>query len=499
MSKTSINNYSLTDDTSRIRPKLILTLVLVLIFLISFAIPSVALAAVNPSQCNLTLNIAFLENTALLNSNINYTFTIKNNSLKTCRKVSVSAYYPDSASFVSSNPKPTASNYYWELGNMLPNSQKTISIVATYKQAESMVETEACAASDNSVDACAVHVLKTGPAVVPVTVSPIPTTTTPATTTVATPPTSPATPVTPPAIIPTTSASGEYGVWVWDSPYGMSSAYITKIITGALANKINVFYITIDDYLNIDSLPAGPLKEAEKIKYSDALEKFIIAANNSNIQVDVVAGWRDWAEVPNTYKGNVIIDYAVAYNNTRQNKIRAVQFDVEPYLLPTYETNKATVLKNFIAFVDASNQRISSSDSLKLTFVIPHFYDSGQKWTPSFTYGGVTTYAFDHMMRILDTRPGSSIILMSYRNFALGIDGTVGISKTEIDQASSGTHSTKVIVAQETGNVDPGYVTFYNTSKAEYEKQVSLIRNAFANSKNFGGMAVHYIDPFLLL
>ena len=86
---------------------------------------------------------------------------------------------------------------------------------------------------------------------------------------------------------------------------------------------------------------------------------------------------------------------------------------------------------------------------------------------------------------------------MSYRNFALGENGTVEISDAEIDLASSVAKNTKVIVAQEVGDVDPGFVTFFGLSKQEYLAQISLINQTFGDSVGFGGVSVHYIDPFL--
>lgn len=476
MSTISTNNYQLIRDTESTQTKIIFSLILISVILLSFIYSTPILASENTSRCNLTLNIT-------QESNTDYTFRIKNNGLKMCRSTSMSVYFPDNLSYVSSNPKTTSSDYYWNLGNINPNGEKVISLVTKYKATNSTkIKLEACVASNNGRDACS----SVGSSILPL-IKPVVTT-----------PTIPASSTVNPSTTLTDSGSSEYGTWVWESPYRMSDSYMNKVISGSVANKINVIYLTIDDYLNIYNLPEGPSKEAEKVKYSDSLEKFILAANKVNIQVDVEAGWRDWAEAPNTYKGKAIIDYVIEYNSLRKNKIRGVQFDVEPYLLPTYETNKAVILKNFVAFVDTST-KILGSNELRLNIVIPHFYDSTQQWTPSFTYGGVTTHAFDHILRILDTRPKSSITLMSYRNFSLGNDGTVEISKAEMDQASEGTHSTKIIVAQETGNVDPGYVTFYNLSKAEYEKQISIIKNTFANRKNFGGIAVHYIEPFLLL
>lgn len=477
MSTISTNNYQLIQDTGSTQTKIIFSLILISVILLSFIYSTPILANENRSRCDLALNIT-------QKSNTDYIFTIKNNGLRMCRNTSVSVYFPENLSYVSSNPKTTSSDYYWNLGNINSNGEKVISLVTKYKATNSTtVNLEACVASNNGRDACS---SLESSIILPI-IKPVITT-----------PTFPTPPTVNSSTTLTDSGSSEYGTWVWESPYGMSDSYMNKVISGSVANKINVIYLTIDDYLNIYNLPEGPSKEVEKVKYSDSLEKFILAANKANIQVDVEAGWRDWAEAPNTYKGKAIIDYAIEYNSLRKNKIRGVQFDVEPYLLPTYETNKAVILKNFVAFVDTST-KILGSNELRLNIVIPHFYDSTQQWTPSFTYGGITTHAFDHILRILDTRPKSSITLMSYRNFSLGSNGTVEISKAEVDQASEGTHPTKIIVAQETGNVAPGYVTFYNLSKAEYEKQISIIKNTFANRKNFGGIAVHYIDPFLLL
>src|SRR5690606_32081869 len=114
--------------------------------------------------------------------------------------------------------------------------------------------------------------------------------------------------------------------------------------------------------------------------------------------------------------------------------------------LPTYEQNKAPHLLHFVEFVDQSMERLLNSD-LRFSVVIPHFYDSKQNWTPLVTYAGRTDYTFNHVLRILDRKAGGSIILMSYRNFAEGKNGSIEISKVEVDEASDG-YRTKVIVAQ---------------------------------------------------
>lgn len=422
--------------------------------------------------CGLTLRATSNTGTVTSNTELSTTLVIKNEGKSQCNQASISVFYSGNQTFISSTPKPTSSNYYWKFGNLKPGASRTILLKTKYVENEDpALNTEFCLTANNSSDVCALLEFNTDETVV----------------------TEPPTPIDVEDFDP---SSSEYGVWVWTSPYEMTSTERNSVIASASASNFNVIYLTIDDYLSIDALDEGPAKEAQKVAYSNALESFIIAANAKGIDVDVEAGWRDWAESGNTYKGDAIIDYAIEYNNSHSNKIRGVQFDVEPYLLPSYESNKAAVLKNFVAFVDQSTSRIGSS-SLRLSIVIPHFYDSAQKWTPAVTHDGITTYTFDHLLRILDSRKNSSIILMSYRNFAENDNGSIEISEVEVNTAVN--HPTKIIVAQETGNVEPDYVTFYGKSKSYLENQIALINQAFKAKNSFGGIAIHYLEPYLEL
>jgi hypothetical protein len=171
---------------------------------------------------------------------------------------------------------------------------------------------------------------------------------------------------------------------------------------------------------------------------------------------------------------------------------------VEPYLMDSYQKNQALVLGNFVSLVDKTQYFLSSS-TLRFSVVVPDFYDSKDALTPEFSYNGNKDYTFGHLLSILDKRPGSSIVIMSYRNFADSDDGTIGISKNEMQTANSGAYNTKIIIAQETGDVPPPYITFHGTSKEYFKEQIGKINSAFNSYPNFGGIAVHYVNAFLAL
>lgn len=272
----------------------------------------------------------------------------------------------------------------------------------------------------------------------------------------------------------------------------------TQQLQSIAAEGFNTVYITTDDYIDIASMSSGTAKNAAIATYFQNLSKFVTTANSLGLSVDAEGGWRDWAYPANQWKGFALIDMVKAYNVAYPNaRLRGFEYDVEPYLLPEYETNKATVLTQYVGFIDQSVQRLVGTD-IKFSISIPHFYDDVNQWTPPITYGGRTEYTFNQLLDILEKKPGSDILLMSYRNFFDGTNGTRAISETEVKEASLSYH-TQIIIGQETGNVTPSYVTFYGMTRSAVANALSTINSAYANYGQFGGTAVDYIDPYLAL
>lgn len=286
----------------------------------------------------------------------------------------------------------------------------------------------------------------------------------------------------------------EMGTWLWTPVLNQDEAYRNKIISNAVKNGIRNIYVSIDSYLDIYIMPDGKEKDEKKARFDKNIEDFIRAANKQGISVDAEAGWRNWAEEGHVYKALATLSYANKFNKTHDAKFRGFQYDVEPYLLDSYQENKELVIKNFLKLIDNSVSFLNNSD-LEISVAIPEFYDGTNNDTPSFYYKGRTGYAIDHLLYVLDRRPNSKVLVMSYRNFSKGLDGSIDISSNEIDSANK--HNTKIIIAQETGNVQPPYITFYNTNKKRFNREKSEIEKTFSLDKSYGGIAIHYINAFM--
>ncbi len=294
----------------------------------------------------------------------------------------------------------------------------------------------------------------------------------------------------PPADIPEPIPTPqERGIWIWDHPSSMNQQEIEQKILAVHENGFDTVYLTIDDYL---TLPAS-----QKESYLQKLRTFVGFAQTYGIGVDVVGGERNWAQPNNRHKGFTLIDLALEYNRLYpEAPLRGFQYDVEPYLLPTYENNKATTLYEFVEFIDQSTAKLIGTH-LQFAVVIPHFYDRTANWTPEIAYGGTTGFTYEILLNILEKKPGSSIIVMAYRNYFDNDNGVRVISEPEVLDATGS--STRIVIAQETGKVPPHYITFHGMSKNELLLALERIQAEFKIHPNFGGVAVHYLQPFLEL
>ena len=293
----------------------------------------------------------------------------------------------------------------------------------------------------------------------------------------------------------------EYGTWVWTPILQMTDEYMNEIVLGAEREDINTIYLSIDSYLDIYVLPEGSLKQEKRNEFMATLDKFLTLAKEKKIAVDAEAGWRNWAEPGHTYKPLAILNFVKEFNATSRIGFRGLQYDIEPYLLPEYKASdggKKVVLQRFLKLVDHSVYYLKDQD-LKFSVVVPDFYDKRDKMTPKFEYQGKKDFAFKHLLNILEERSGSSIIIMSYRNFAEGKDGSISVSANELKTTKRGRFSSNIIIAQEVGNVLPPYITFHNTSKEYFSAEVGKLRSSFATHRNFQGLAIHYANPYLEL
>lgn len=439
------------------------------------AIP--AALAVTGAGCSLNLAFTAIKGNPAGVGSVNYTLAAKNIGTAICQTASVSVYYSPGEKFIASSPAVSAPSYYWKLGGIAPGKEVDVSLTTSRSVAlqTGADTTQACLSASNGSDACANAVAASPLQLVQSVLVPAPTlASTPA-----------------PA-----SHAKEFGVWEWTPLSQMSAATMQQVVNEAAANGFTAIYTTIDEYLTIDAMPNGTTKTQQLAAYEQSVNTFLTLAARKGIAVDAEAGWRDWAVPGNTWQAYDIMSFVSSYNQSHAAKFRGVQYDIEPYLLPQYATSEGTVLTQYVQLVEGLVNQAKSS-SLPLGFDIPIFYTASAGATPEITVDGITSYPYDHILRLLNEIPNGQLLLMDYRNFAAGDNGTIDLANDEV-HAADGTN-VKVIVGQETGPVTPSYVTFYGMPKSTLYTQIGLVNSAFGSDGSYDGTAIDYMDYFLEL
>jgi hypothetical protein len=426
--------------------------------------------------CELDLTFAVAGGDLNTAGTMQYVLASKNLGNTTCMSPSISVYYANDETYVSSTPPATADGYYWRLPDLAPGAEYDVALVSdrTAPLASGAVVNEACLSANNGADSCnnaSVNV-----------------------------PSSETAPSAQAAVVAPTSfpnpADKEIGVWVWTPVDQMTGAEMQQTVNEAAANGFNAIYLTVDDYLDIVALPDGPDKEQELSQYNQSLENLITLGAQKGISVDAESGWRDWAEAGNTTNAIRIMTFVTAFNESHAEKFRGIQYDIEPYLLPEYQTDQSGILTDYVTLIESVVDQ-DETDELPLTIIVPDFYTATQQWTPEITINDTTDYTYNQIVRLLNTLPGSRIIVMAYRNSPSGPNGSIALSIPEIQYADSS--HVKVLIAQETGPVTPSYVTFSGLSRNDLFAAIAVIDQSFESDTSFGGVAIDYLNPFLSL
>lgn len=421
------------------------------------------LAAQADVECALQLKMSPTLATIVGEGRISYNVVVKNIGNQTCHDVTGTLTYGRDISFISASPEPVNPPNIWRSAQLKPLQEQTAKILVQVAAGEEATLTnKACVVADNVSQICRSVTVKRhvsdNPDEEPV---PVP---------------------------------DEFGMWVWESPLDISAAEATSMFTDLKNDGVNAVYVSVDDYLEI-ALLTGPTKATRTDAYFAALRQVILRANEQGIAVDAVAGAPDWGVPANRWKGYTLIDLVSSYNQEHpEARLRALQYDVEPYLLSGYESNKASVLTQYVAFIDESMTRLQSVDAA-FSLAVPHFFDSTQQWTPAIQYKGKTAHAFTHLLDIMGRKADSTIHLMAYRNYFSGSNGVHELSLPELTEAAP--TNVRVVIAQEVGDVLPDFVTFYGFTKNEFFNALQIITTAFDPFTSFGGISVNYLVPYL--
>lgn len=247
--------------------------------------------------------------------------------------------------------------------------------------------------------------------------------------------------------------------WVWQT--GLIEDGGERLLGFARNEGINVIYLQINR-----DLPR------------EIYEKFIKRAHEEKVAVHALGGDPRWALTKHRDSMVGLADWTLNYNAgvPSESRFDGIHLDIEPYVLPQWETDQESVLESWEGNLNAFLSQTSGSN-LELGIDVPFWFDHVN--LPD--GGGINEWLmgkFDH------------VTVLAYRNEVDSDQGIINLSKEELDLADR--LGKQVLIAVNTKEM-PGesYTTFYGRSKEQMNQSLSELSGRLAEHSSFMGLAVH--------
>lgn len=274
------------------------------------------------------------------------------------------------------------------------------------------------------------------------------------------------------------NASDSLGAYQWDDQTWVDSPLtFNESMDRMHSAGVTDLYIDITravTYLRQDPAAVAP--------YLHALGQVLVNGTKRDIRIHALFGDPTWATTDRQAPFDAL---AIVHRFEKQEgrPLAGVQFDVEPWGLPTWSANKADYVANYLSFVgEVASSFRSSALPGSLGFAVPYWFDGANG---ALSEGSVPLVP---LLKSLGPVARPYIVVMAYRNHATGVNGSIELMAAPLALAE---HSKVAVIAGlELGNVQPPSTTYYARSAADLNQALGQLREALQRSDAFSGIAV---------
>ncbi len=285
-------------------------------------------------------------------------------------------------------------------------------------------------------------------------------------------------------------------MWVWDATVITNTKHGQNLFDFCAQKGISTIYLDMGDLFAPKSREIGDPKHIT----AKSLGEFLQTAHGKKIEVEALDGDPTFALEAGHPIALGILKKALAYNKAAppDQKLDGFQWDTEPYTMPEFNKDAASqrvVLKQYLDGALQLRDAAKTDPSMRLGFAIPSFFDEE---TRALEWNGSKKAPAFHLMDTLNTLPASYVAIMAYRDKAPGPNGTIEISKGEIDYAVQSAPKVKVWIGQETLDVtgDPPSITFYQEGENALEQALGQTQDAYKTQPALAGLAIHHWESY---
>lgn len=305
------------------------------------------------------------------------------------------------------------------------------------------------------------------------------------------------------------SGGNTNAVWDWSNISNHNTRELSETAEFLYMHQINAVFVDISAYYDLHTISDDGEKEKQISQYKNSISQYISAMDKRNIRVFAAAGHTDWSKVENQKIPLTIQDFVQDYNQNNQYKFAGMEFDVESYNQSHFAeasfTEKELVLNEFLDMMDALASdhekyvKESQQNEFELGFAIPYWFDNQNQNIKSVTWKDKTGPVLFHLLDRLNYLNRSNVVVMAYRNAALGNDGMIYHSRTEIEYARSKAQNVDILIGIEVNDVEPEKITFFGRSLTELSSEVDKLNMEFDDNSPFGGTAINDLAGYRIM
>ncbi|MEQ8188070.1 MAG: hypothetical protein ABRQ39_08880 [Candidatus Eremiobacterota bacterium] len=267
----------------------------------------------------------------------------------------------------------------------------------------------------------------------------------------------------------------EKALWVWNTSEILeSSTGREEFLSFVLHEEFTCIFLQIPGDFTIKT---------------DKIGRLISDISVINVRVYALDGSKDYA-LPE-YHASVLetVDEIIQYNEQAETceKFYGIQYDIEPYLLPEFKTEKqGWILENYIELLTKISDK-TSGNGLAFSVAIPFWFDSPDPCTKEIrtvTVGGVKKPLVEYIIEVTD-----NIAIMDYRTVAYGNNGIIALAQNELAYASL--KNKKVFIGLETKPLTEENLTFASTGLTTMKSVMEEAKKKLIEYDSFSGFAIH--------
>ncbi|RXZ82076.1 hypothetical protein EBB07_12145 [Paenibacillaceae bacterium] len=249
--------------------------------------------------------------------------------------------------------------------------------------------------------------------------------------------------------------------WIWETTNLTEDK--DDMLAFAQAQGINVIFLHID----------------RKSSDFEPYRAFVEEAHGLGIEVEALGGDPTWGLARHQQEVESFVAWIEDYQRTMGERAAfdGIHVDIEPYLLKEWEADRDDVMRQWMENVEYLVKQVKQGSDLRVSADLPfwlHKIDVGDN-------GNAGAWMIEQFDRV---------VLMNYRNFAIGDNGIV---TNALPMIREGTLAGKpVIIGLETAPTNEGeHVTFFGQSVGSLHQQMQLSHFVLRWHIGYAGFSIH--------